>query len=559
MSSTKDLGAVTAYAEAVEGGYTGTYEEFCDLLGKFSERADEVKTNADAVAADLKSAETAAESAETHAANASKSAEDAAESAANASASETNAKESADTASTKASAAATSATNAKTSETNASKSATAAAESEARAFSTTPDGYEEVVSQVNANTKQIAALVATSDPTIYGFHIDGNEADPDAAVRYLKDAVGMTPAKMDCDNDVFDYGSWEDAFFMPRPCMLNQDGTVAYYLDPNDFTKKEDGTDSDVADSTYAGNAMMEWGRDGQKIWLKVVPKGSDNTSADVFISNMQVTEDYHAWSFMDANGAYIDHFYTPIYNSSEVDNVLRSISGQASHYGWNVTIESKCAKANGTGWFIETFGDRLLIDYLLILIGKSLNTQAVFGNGILTGGADAVNTYITGTANDKGLFYGSTANNTTVVKVFGMENYWGLQGRRTAGLVTLNGSLYYKLTESDADGASGGYTENGTDYIAGPATPVSSNSFTKTMLFAADGSMLNKAAGGSSETYYCDSSWMSPSGNGKYAVFGGNAGSGLGSGAFFVDLSFTPSIIRWNADANLSYRPIAT
>lgn len=135
---------------------------------------------------------------------------------------------------------------------------------------------------------------------IYGFHIDSNESDPAAAVTYLKDAVGMTPAKMDYTNGVFDYGSWEDAFFMPRPCMLNQDGTVAYYLDPNDLTKKEDGTDSDVADTSFAGNAMMEWGRDGKKIWLCVVPKG-DGTSADVFISNRQVTDDYHAWSFMDA------------------------------------------------------------------------------------------------------------------------------------------------------------------------------------------------------------------------------------------------------------------
>ena len=87
--------------------------------------------------------------------------------------------------------------------------------------------------------------------TIYGFHVDSTESDPEAAVTYLADAVGMTPAHMDFANDRFDYGSWKNAFFMPRPCMLKSDGTVGEYLDPNDYSKKTDGTPSDVADDTY--------------------------------------------------------------------------------------------------------------------------------------------------------------------------------------------------------------------------------------------------------------------------------------------------------------------
>lgn len=83
---------------------------------------------------------------------------------------------------------------------------------------------------------------------IYGFHIDSEESDPYACVTYLEDAVGMTPAHMNYATGEFDYGSWEDAFFMPKPCMLKYDGTVDYYLDPNDYSKKEDGTASDVTD-----------------------------------------------------------------------------------------------------------------------------------------------------------------------------------------------------------------------------------------------------------------------------------------------------------------------
>jgi len=99
----------------------------------------------------------------------------------------------------------------------------------------------------------------TDVPIIYGMHVDGTKDNPAEAVTYLEgcDNEGFTPAGMDFSTGVFSYGSWENAFFMPRPCMLKYDGTVAYYLDPNDYTKKEDGTESDVSNVSFDGNAMM--------------------------------------------------------------------------------------------------------------------------------------------------------------------------------------------------------------------------------------------------------------------------------------------------------------
>ena len=46
---TVDLGAVTAYADAVEQGYTGTREEFGELLANFVKRAEEVKQDKEEV------------------------------------------------------------------------------------------------------------------------------------------------------------------------------------------------------------------------------------------------------------------------------------------------------------------------------------------------------------------------------------------------------------------------------------------------------------------------------------------------------------------------------
>ena len=105
---------------------------------------------------------------------------------------------------------------------------------------------------VKDNDSRLIGELLRNRPTVYGWHVDPSISDPAQAVTYLADAVGKTPAAMGASS--FSYGDWADAFFMPRPCMLRSDGTVAYYLDPNDYTKKADGSSSDVANDNFDGN-----------------------------------------------------------------------------------------------------------------------------------------------------------------------------------------------------------------------------------------------------------------------------------------------------------------
>ena len=178
---------------------------------------------------------------------------------------------------------------------------------------------DETLRGVLGAVERVAQAINRDSGTIYGFHIDGAESDPSAKVTYLKDAQGLTPAKMNYSSGVFDYGSWEDAFFMPRPCMLKSDGNVDYYLDPDNYAKKEDGSASDVANINYDGNAMMEWGQSGKKIGMKIQPD-ANHLGASVFIADYQVDSTYHDWSFHNCQGVSADHFYTPIFNGAKVD-----------------------------------------------------------------------------------------------------------------------------------------------------------------------------------------------------------------------------------------------
>lgn len=442
-----------------------------------------------------------------------------------------------------------------------------------RLASITDDTYEpyaktnqQLTAENQTLTNRVDRIDTMLDGLVYGFQINDSESDPAAAVTYLEDAVGMTPAKMDFTNNKFDYGDWENAFFMPRPCMLKSDGTVDYYLNPNDYTKKEDGTASDIADTTYDGNAMMEWGRNGHKIWLKILPTNS-GAGAKVYISNHKADSKFFDYPFHNCKGESVDHFYTPIYNGSVISSKMRSLSGQTVSKTLTGTAEITAAKANNPStdelWNIECVADRFLINMLLILMGKSLNTQAVFGQGLNSGGNETINDgFTTGVHNAKGLFYGTNDGTASVytnaVKIFGMENYYGFQWRRTNGLILANGATKYKLTYGTEDGSSAtGYNTDGTDYKDAGITPSgTSGGYISKAKFTEDG-MFSDTMSGSISTYYCDGTWFNTSGS-RFALFGGASNVGGKVGAFCLFLHDAVSAAGWTVGAALSCKPLA-
>lgn len=418
---------------------------------------------------------------------------------------------------------------------------------------------EKIASELNG----IRTLLGRSTHVLYGFHINGSESDPSAKVTYLEDAVGMVPASMNYAKGKFDYGSWANAFFMPRPCMVKQTGGVAYYLDPNDYTKKENGTASDINNTNFAGNAMMEWGRDQKKIWYKIVPDTNDPTSASVYISDERLDSEYHAWSFINNQGVLVDHFYTPIYNGSVVDGVMRSMSGLAitQSLSGGATGEINAAKGNNKNsnvcWFIEVAADRILINFLLILIGKSVDTQSVFGRGLDSGSRDALTAYRTGALNASGMFFGYN-DGSHGVKVFGMENWWGAQWRRLAGSIIRSGDHRIKLTYGTQDGSEAeGYNTDGTGYISMGITPAGTpGGYISEMNFNEFG-MFGKTVSGSATTHYCDGQWFNNDAT-CFELVGGPSYTGLHCGALASDLSNHPGFVSWRYGAAVSYKPLA-
>ena len=197
----KDLGAATAYGYAVEKGYTGTEEEFAELMASYASVAESAADSADAAAqsatnasnsataaaTSASSASTAATTASTKAGEAETSAAAADGSASAAAQSATSASGSATSASESASAAAQSATSASGSATSASGSATAAAGSAAAAAASEAAAREveesipadytalsEDVSELKSQIDECSKVIETEEDTADLYIADKN-------------------------------------------------------------------------------------------------------------------------------------------------------------------------------------------------------------------------------------------------------------------------------------------------------------------------------------------------------------------------------------------------
>ena len=406
----------------------------------------------------------------------------------------------------------------------------------------------------------------TTDGTVFAFHYSEGDSDP-ASADYPAgyDNYGWTPFAMNLSTGVPNYGSWDPAginadklaWFYPKSCMLKYDGTVAYYLDENDETKKADGTASDVANTAFDGNAMIEWGQAGRRHYWKLMPD-SGNDGFTFIIANAEVLG-CKPWNHYDENGNVNRHFYEAKYFGSNISSKLRSISGQSNFVSNAGTTEITYALANNpTGmhiWETGVYIDTTHFGLCCYLIGKSLNVQTTIGTGrTASGNSSAIGQ---GTMNGKGMFYGKS-DGTEGVKAFGVENPWGNLYRRIRGLVAVNSTYKVKLTYDTTDGSEAtGYNTDGTGYIsAGNLGTYGSWVYPKHMLVR-ENTLLAGLTGGSETTYYCDGTYITASGT-FYALVGGYWSYAGRDGAFYVNLSNAVSDTDPSIGAALSCKPLA-
>ena len=388
---------------------------------------------------------------------------------------------------------------------------------------------------------------------LFGYRIKQSEPDPSNRVEYLTDCANAeaTPCYMNFDTDTFEWGSWKNAFFIPKPCALTYDGTVDYYLDPTDFTKKADGTASDVSDMNYGGNFMMEF----PTIYTKFYEEGD---YLYVYISDTKRDDEFDCWSCKNDKSLYTKTFYLPMFEGTlDDDYKLRSIgTDTVPSSNTSGSRERHCAlDNNGYGmklcWNTTLWADELLMWLLFPLLFKSTNSQGTLGYGATYSSSSL--TCKNNSSLTKGLMYGTREGSEYGITYLGLHNWWGHRYRRCNGLMLDNGKLFVKMTPTTIDGSTMAFNETGEGYIdtnhtINVASSTYSSSLTPIKNFA-----LIPSGNGSDSTYYCDNCEFSLS-KSRQAFLGGSFYTGNNGGIFALSLSSSESFSNISLGASISY-----
>ena len=406
----------------------------------------------------------------------------------------------------------------------------------------------------------------------YAIWIDREDGVESTCVHNVDgyDNQGYRPIKMIFDTDVekntIDWGDWENAQFMPKPCMLRNNGTVDYYLNPNNYNQKADGSPTtDISDVNYDGNAMMEW----SPVFTKNETIG---TKHYIYFCSEKLDDSYECYSAKKDDGTYGEHWYMPIYEGRVVNNVMRSLSTGTDGTGTGAALptasttmdqEMTYAKANGTGWNITNWADENLVAMLGVLVMGRLNCAIAIGYNC--GSSSSGLTHKVGTANKKGMFFGHYTTSAYATKFFGMENWWGHRWRRCVGLITKDYKVFVKMTKTIVDGSTvQNYNSTADGYVnTGITVPAMSGSYFVDVANSKYGFAIPTAltkykgdtgtAGGSASTYYCDGGWSA--GGVCALVSGGSVDYGTASRLFCFCVNSAPSNAAWNVGASLSFK----
>ena len=416
----------------------------------------------------------------------------------------------------------------------------------------TMDNAKSLTEQVVSKLTELNSILEEENNVVrYGIKISKSDSNPATRMTYTYDAVGMTPAKMNYSTGKFDYGSWADAWFIKqnKPVMLKNDGTEDYELNPNDYSKKADGSSSDYNNLSYNGNAMA-------RIPLVYVSMSQDSNYEYITISNKKYDDTFKAIAHTKEDGTVVDNIYLACFKGYVSSSKARSISGRIDKDAYTISQWTDYATANGSGWNIGTWGQRMLINSLLWIIGRSDDTQTTFGRGNVssftdsstTGGGDSSYEYmiVTGNLYNKGQFFGYS-DKYHQVKVFHIEGWWGDRSNFIHGLMSVDLDVKVSLTGPY------NYTGDGYTIVSGPYMSKYGGGYGRTTMTNEYGRFAT-LLDGSESTYICDLQYYYRSSGTYFASVGGYCNFGSYCGASCVDASHTSSSSGWSFGASLSY-----
>lgn len=362
----------------------------------------------------------------------------------------------------------------------------------------------------------------SSKPKIYGVRIDKSNSNPETAVTYIDDALGMS------GNSTL----WDEIFPFNqiKPCVF-LNGAVNYYLNPNDLTKKSDGTSSDIT-SGSAGDIMIEY----PKFFWKIT---SNDKEVLVRYSAKQVDETWKPLAH--TKGTVIkDNVYLGAYLGFSQSSKLRSLSGKTPTANQTIGSFRTLAQANGVGYQQMGYYQLLMLQVLYIVRYKSLDSQTALGRGYVDGNAA---TNATGGTNLKGMNFGETTGKQQM-KFSGIEDFWGNSYYWIDGLFCDSNRNILINNQN--------FSDSGTGYVnCGQGAPTNIGGYINDIQGTTETGFIMKASSGSSTTYYSDYGNMTAS---CLPIFGGDWSDTSRAGTFQLSVNFSASYLNSIITSRLAF-----
>jgi hypothetical protein len=347
----------------------------------------------------------------------------------------------------------------------------------------------------------------------YGVSIDLSNDDPATAVTYTDDAASMIPG-----------AAWnaKPIFENIKPCVL-KNGVVQYYLNPDNYAQKADGTAAVITGAD--GDVMIEIPKTGYQI----------NTDGDIL--TVKITDEPNKPGFRyyahtrDTEGD-CDKLYVSAYKGSLSNSRLRSVSGAELLVNTAISSFRGYAREVGAWYDLLSFYPVTLLQCLFLIRFKNRNSQAALGRGYVDNNADRANT---GGADAKGMFFGETTGKQQI-KCFGIEDLWGNAFDWVDGVCTdENRNILTAFKDFNNTGA--GYTNHGQG-----ATENFSSYMIKPQGTTEKGFII-KEGGGDGLTHFADHAGISAS---RFGVFGGYSLNSSLAGIFSSHVAYDDESRSW-------------
>lgn len=232
-----------------------------------------------------------------------------------------------------------------------------------------------------------------------------------------------------------------------KPCLM-QNGEVIGYLNPNDYSLFEDGTQADITNPDY--DVMVEFPKiyykieeewDGEVVWNK-----SNLANIKISISN-KYQDGYvckaHTRGGIEYNKLYIsayENFIPATEEGAEFPRVCCCSGLQPNNLKNHDWILKNLEKSRGSQYSTFHIHIMTLLQILSMLLFQEYEGVRTYGQGYY-GSKD--NMLKTGCANTAGMFYGLSDKGEHYIKLFGLENIIGHSYVVVDGLLTQDNKNY--------------------------------------------------------------------------------------------------------------------